>query len=369
MTGITISRLTFNERNNVLTRINTVSLVFVALLSVTILGSCDELPGSVDVSDIPKYYFENNYLDERAKAISDAIKDCSDGCETFFWITDIHWEPDLNTRKSPLLIKYLASKTGIGKVLNGGDTGNSQIICKNAISQLKDAIGSDKVYSVNGNHETNDASRYEDPYERVAEELRGHNTDIVYGDENKSYFYFDNKDSKTRYVGLSAFGLFFDNEYESCFTEEQLGWLKDVALNVDNGWTIIIFTHSLYFVDSGSDKLVASTAGANLFIDAIDHYKGNGTIACVLIGHAHRDRLHIGSTGIPYIITACDRYSPYHGDINVNRTSGTISEQHFEAVVIDKGKRMIKLFSIGANAKDGYDNDPGTEVDVRIVNY
>lgn len=341
----------------------------VLLSFILILGSCDELPDRVEVSDIPSYYFDNDYLDNRVLSINDAIKDCTDGCETFFWITDIHWEPDLNTRKSPLLIKYLASKTGIGKVLNGGDTGNSQIICKNAISQLKDAIGSDKVYSVNGNHETNDASRYEDPYERVAEELRGHNTDIVYGDENKSYFYFENKDSKTRYVGLSTFGLFFDNDYESCYTEEQLGWLKGVALNVDNGWTIIIFTHSLYLVDSGSDKLVASTAGANLFIDAIDHYKGNGTIACVLIGHAHRDRLHIGSTGVPYIISACDRYSPYHGDINVKRAPGTISEQHFEAVVIDRGKRTVKLFSIGGKSRDGFDDDPGKEVDVRIVNY
>ena len=108
---------------------------------------------------------------------------------------------------------------------------------------------------------------------------------------------------------------------------------------------------------------------ANDFIEAIDKYKGNGTISCVLMGHAHRDRLHIGSTGVPYIISASDRYTTYQGDINVKRTSGTISEQHFEVVVIDKGKRIIKLFSIGANARDGYDDAPGEEVDVRVVNY
>lgn len=342
---------------------------FVILLSGFILGSCDELPDRVELSDIPSYYFDNNYLDNRAQSINDAINGCTEGCETFFWITDIHWEPDLNTRKSPLLIKYLASKTGISKVLNGGDTGNSQIICKNAISQLKDAIGSDKVYSVNGNHETNDASRYEDPYERVAEELRGHNTDIVYGDENKSYFYFDKMEDKIRYIGLASYGLFFNNDYESSYTADQLAWFKDTALNVEKGWTIIIFTHTLYYVNIDSDKLVTNLSGANDFIDVIDHYKGNGTIACVLMGHAHRDRIHIGSTGVPYIISASDRYSVYHGDINVKRVPGTITEQHFEAVVIDKGKRMIKLFSIGANAKDGYDNDPGKEVDVRIINY
>lgn len=46
--------------------------------------------------------------------------------------------------------------------MNGVDTGNSSVICTNAINRLRDAIGSDKVYSVNGNHEINDASRYDD---------------------------------------------------------------------------------------------------------------------------------------------------------------------------------------------------------------
>lgn len=348
---------------------NSILFLLLPLLSVVFLGSCDELPDRVEVSDIPDYYFENQYLDDRTKAVNDAISECSDGCTTFFWITDMHWEPDLNARKSPLLIKYLVSKTDINKVLNGGDTGNSQIICENAIAQLKEAIGSNKVYSVTGNHEINDASRYENPFKRVADELRGHNSDIVYGDSDKSYFYFDDEGDKVRYIGLSTYRLFFNNEYESGYTEEQLSWLKNIALDVKDGWTIIIFTHSLYSVDTASDKLVSSPSEANAFIDAIDNYNGNGTIACVLMGHAHRDRLHIGSSGIPYIISACDRYSTYHGDINVNRVPGTISEQHFEAVVIDKGMRKIKLFSIGAKARDGYDDKPGDEVDVRIVNY
>ncbi len=344
-------------------------VLLVVMLSLAILCSCDEMPDGVDISEIPDYYFNDQYLDKRVKAINDAIEECSDDYVAFFWITDMHWEPDLNAHKSPLIIKYIASKTGIDKVLNGGDTGNSQVICKNAISQLKNAIGSNKVYSVTGNHEINDASRYESPFERVADELRGHNSDILYGDNNRSFFYFDNKLEKTRYIGLSSYGLFFNNEHEPCYTTEQLTWLKEIALNVETGWTVIIFTHSLYYVSIDSDMIVGSPSGASDFIQTIDNYFGNGTISCVLMGHSHRDRIHIGSTGVPYIISASDRYSSYHGDINVSRIPGTISEQHFEVVVIDRGQRMIKLFSIGAKARDGYDNDPGKEVDARIVNY
>lgn len=339
------------------------------LLVAISLGSCDKLPEDVVVSDVPDYYFKIHYLDNRVKAINDAIDECTVDCDAFFWITDMHWEPNLNTRKSPLLIKYLEYKTGIDKVLNGGDTGNSQVICKNAITQLKDAIGSNKVYSVTGNHEINDASRYERPFRRVADELRGHNTDIVYGDKNQSYFYFDYQRTKTRYVGLSSFGLFLNNEYESCYTSEQLNWFNNTALDVETGWTIIVFTHSLYVVDTTTDQLGTSPSGANDFIAAIDNYNGKGTIACVLMGHTHRDRIHIGSTGVPYILSASDRHATYHGDINVDRVPGTISEQHFEVVVIDKDQRQIKLFSIGANSRDGYDDDPGKEVDVRVVNY
>lgn len=342
--------------------------ILVALVSLSV-GSCDNLSDVVRVSEIPEYYFTNHYLDNRVKDINSALSECSGNSEAFFWITDIHWEPTLNTRRSPQLIKYLAVQTGIDKLFNGGDTSNSQVLCKNAIEQLIKAIGTNCVYTVTGNHEINDASRYEKPYTRVADELRGHNVDIVYGDRDKSYFYLDNKQFKTRYIGLSSFGLFFDNVYESGYSAEQLAWFKGTALNVQDGWTIVIFTHTLYDIDTSSDRLITSLSGANDFIDAIDNYSGKGIIACVLMGHTHRDRMHIGSSGVPYIISASDRHATYQGDINVDRMPGTVSEQHFEVVVVDKGNRQVKLFTIGANARDGYDDDPGKEVDVRIVKY
>lgn len=225
------------------------------------------------------------------------------------------------------------------------------------------------VYAVTGNHEINDASRYESPFERVAEALRGHNSNAKYGDGDRSYFYVDNHESKTRLVGLSSFGLYLDGRYNSCYTSEQLFWFTNTALAVPAGWTLVIFTHTLYDVDITTDKLRTGVAGAEGFINAIDSYKGNGTIACVLMGHTHRDRIHVGSSGVPYIISASDRYATYKGDINVERIPGTISEQHFEVVVLDKKRREIKLLSIGAKARDGYEDEPGKEVDVRIVKY
>ena len=70
-----------------------------------------------------------------------------------------------------------------------------------------------------------------------------------------------------------------------------------------------------------------------------------------------------------HTLSACDRHSTYHGDINVTRVPGTLTEQHFEVVVIDKTHKKVRLFSIGGNARDGYDNEPGKEVDERVVYY
>lgn len=344
---------------------NLIVICAMCLSLLFFITSCDKLPDETIVNELPAYYTESGYLDERVDEVVSAMEQMEE-CESFFWISDIHWEPDLNARHSPAIIRYLADRIGIDKILNGGDTGNSSVICTNAINRLRDAIGSDMVYSVNGNHEINDASRYEKPFIRVHKALRGHCSDIVYGDKNKSYFYFDRADSKVRYIGLSTYGLFTNNEYESAYTEEQLQWFKDIALNVAEGWTIVIFTHSLYHVTLPSNKL---TAISQPFVDVIDHYQGKGKIACVLMGHSHVDRIHIGSIGVPYIISQCDRTQPYHRDINVSRVSGTISEQHFEVVLIDMKKQEVRLYAIGSDARDGMDNEVGETVDVRILKY
>lgn len=325
--------------------------------------SCDRLPNELIVLELPSYYEE--YLDGKVSEIVSS-KEQMEECEAFFWITDIHWEQDLNARKSSAMVRYLSNKIGIDKILNGGDTGNSSVICSNAIDRLREAIGSNRVYSVNGNHEMNDASRYERPFERVRRTLRGHCSDIVYGDKNKSYFYFENVASKVRYIGLSTYGLFIDNHYEDAYTEEQLQWFTQTALNVPEEWTIVIFTHALYAVSSQTNQIYVIS---QKFVDAIDNYQGKGKIACVLMGHSHVDRVHKGKTGVPYILTQCDRTEPYRGDINVERVPGTINENHFEVVLLDKVKQEVRLYAIGSDARDGVDNESGEKVDVRILKY
>ena len=340
---------------------------FVLVLVGVLFTACEQLPDAGSVKELPAMY--NDYLDKRVEAVKAAIAETEGDYECFFWITDIHWEPDLNTRNAPAMIKYMAERTGIDKILNGGDTGNADVVVDNAISRLRDAIGSDRVYTVTGNHEITDASKYERPFRRVDSSLRGHCRDLVYGDGDRSYFYFDEPNAKMRYVGLSVFDVYKNGGCGSALNAEQLAWFKDVALNVSEGWTVVLFAHTMYVMDEATDKLRTAPSGADKFVQAIDTYQGKGEIACVLLGHTHRDRMHVGGSGVPYIVSACDRQATYHGDINVPRVVGTLTEQHFEVVVIDKRHKKVRLITVGGQARDGMDDEPGELTDERVISY
>lgn len=99
---------------------------YLLVLLGVLFSACEQLPDAGSVKDLPAMF--NDYLDKRIEAVKAAIGETEGNYECFFWITDIHWEPDLNTRNAPAMIKYMAERTGIDKILNGGDTGNADVV-------------------------------------------------------------------------------------------------------------------------------------------------------------------------------------------------------------------------------------------------
>jgi hypothetical protein len=95
----------------------------------------------------------------------------------------------------------------------------------------------------------------------------------------------------------------------------------------------------------------------------------------VVQGHTHHDRITHTTGGIPVIITACDKYEPWvEGDVNhepwlATRVAGTITEQAFDIVVLDKDARELHFYRIGGDAFNGIDDDPGEPVNLRTVTY
>ena len=130
---------------------------------------------------------------------------------------------------------------------------------------------------------------------------------------------------------------------------DQVSWLTNEALNVECGWSVIVFVH--YIAESES---VAS---------ALDTAKNNGVdIIAIIVGHVHFDMIQHTYGGIPMIYTTCDKNEAWiHDGVNQepwlteDRPSGTIHEQAFDVFVVDRVNKTITIVRIGMPAMDNVD--------------
>jgi hypothetical protein len=305
---------------------------------------------------IPVYYFENDYLKNKVDVIRNYISASNGNYDVFVFCTDMHWT--LNAKNSPHLINYLASKIHINRLFTGGDLADG--INMDVIKELNTCFKG-TLYNVSGNHEYFD--RFEEDGEinysktitggDVWQYLDGQMTDAVVGNASKNYYYVDNITQKMRYIVLASFteNLAFE------LGTDQETWLRDTALNIPEGYTAIIFTHSMGTENTANNTLTIHGAGTTVanICDA-----SNANIACIIAGHTHVDIMTKTPTKkIPIFVTTCDKYSPWI-DNGVdqepwlsNRVEGTITEQAFDVFIVDKTNRQINAVRIGCPATDG----------------
>lgn len=310
---------------------------------------------SSEIEGLPKYYFDKSYIQNKANTIINLERGCIANGDSFIFITDMHWT--LNAKNSPKLVKYIAEKARINKLFDGGDDANgNNAKCS---EEFRKNFSGD-IFSCAGNHEyayANDITE-SDLFYNFNMWLPNN---VVWGDPSRNYYYVDNTSSKIRYVITNGWlpGAL------TGFEEKQQNWIKNIALNVPDGYEIVIFTHALY-EDSG--KYVFPIA-ENIETILDEHQRVHNNIISIFQGHNHRDAImHTKGTNIPIIITSCDKYKPYYdngeSDINVTREIGTITEQCFDVVIINKNIKKITLVRIGGKAKMD-----DAEVEIREVNY
>ncbi len=227
-----------------------------------------------------------------------------------------------------------------------------------------------RLYHACGNHEY----MFGTPSEAYAAayDVSG-DPDVVYGSRERCYYYVENAAQRTRYIILNgSTAQDGDEGWRSVagFEPEQVAWLRDVALDVPEGWTILVFLHCFFGMPSVKNiprKMVEWNISDAW--DVLENYDGKGTIACIFQWHTHRDR--VASLGmIPVVIITCDHNNPWTEpggipDINVDRTTGTIRENAFGVCVLDKASRKLTCVRIGGQIRD-YD---GSLHESRAVTY
>ena len=236
----------------------------------------------------PKYYFENGYMQGKVEYIRELIKRTVVNGDAFMFITDEHWE--MNAKQSPKLANYLSETTGINKIFSGGDRVDHGYDISVAREFMK-ALGNDNYFPAAGNHDFGDygdeSLLYASSFMHLSQK-----SNVTWGDEGSLYYYVQDDAKKIRYIVLQAFepnptkeGLNVTIEYN----DEQIEWFKNEALNVDEGYTILIFSHVfLYGYDNSQEFMIPTTfKGYSEMYDAVADYDGKGEIAAVLQGHFH----------------------------------------------------------------------------------
>lgn len=318
---------------------------------------------------VPAYYLKADYLKNKIEAVRSLISASGGDYDAFVFCTDIHW-PN-NAKNSPAIIRYICRKLNIPRLMLGGDYADGiNLDCNDAFNET--IVG--RIYRASGNHEYMNYFEEDGVFSQRAisdaevwQYLNAATMDAVSGNPEECYFFVDNAIQKMRYIFLSV----FTDGSVGKFSNEQEAWFRDVALNLPAGYTAVVISHMFVAVSYPSFVKEFTPIGTRV-ANIVDAYNGSGEIACLLHGHTHIDLQTTTPGGVPVFATTCDKFradsdetSETAAYIYGKRHEGTITEQAFDVVVIDKKNKLVTLVRIGAPA----DVDGVTFAETRTANY
>lgn len=181
-------------------------------------------------------------------------------------------------------------------------------------------------------------------------------SNVIYGDSNKTYGYYDITDKKIRIAFFNIYELPFTSQYDAgkrdnwFMTETQLGWIINNIFNFDSnqtGWKIIICCHNPIIHNAERENSIQKSYGDQVFKMLVGfQHKLSGTITttidsqyqinvsydfrnidstnkilCTIHGHYHASALSLGF--YYYNKDATNLSNKYHKNNNQYTAIGT----------------------------------------------
>lgn len=317
---------------------------------------------------VPSYYM--GHLKEKEIKAEKAISNSYDNYTAFIFFSDSHW--DNNFKHSPALIRHICDYSGISKVFFGGD-----VIYKHA-STPQDAVkeGLDflncfrflgsNFYCVYGNHDNNSEGQVNKTEahlndEQISSFLQSQMNVI---DKKEGFnFYFDEPQTRTRYVGLDT-GRYYRPQFRTTIPNTA-SFLIEALSDVPEDWHIIVVSH-IFMETKKVDGFYECTLAnyCDFILDIMDHYNqreagqfsynkqtisydfsdSKGRVEICIGGHVHISGLLHTETGIPIIAVPTDSRNVVNGE---TAKKGSITEQSVSIVVVDYTSHKTSLISIG----------------------
>lgn len=332
--------------------------------------------GVAQNNDVPTYF---------GRQINDVINSVNENdasSSSFIFVTDTHVKA--NQMQSPYLIKRIIEQTKINKVIWGGDAicaygKNAEIETSWQKQTLLDSVVADIcfVYKIRGNHDftikENDNSDKGITYSQLKTAqllLAGHPKSVVLNSSDPSacYYYFDDTKSHLRFIAFDttdsikgedvAWGTVYGVH------DKQLQWIADSAIaTTPKGYDIIFLSHVPFMDTFGAwhgvynnvrevvDAISRKSAGRVGEVNYDFRKLKNSNVLMCLSGHNHQDR-QTYRNGSVHIVTACDAaYNDYKADPFVKdmsgRTKGTVNEQCFDCILINRKRKLISVYRVG----------------------
>ena len=305
---------------------------------------------------------------ERIKSVSNRL--CSDGGDfCFAVVADSHLDNSLEDTIANVHAVDAAANfdcfVHLGDFLNGNlPLKHTRRILGEQMELFRSATDC-PFYPVQGNHDgywrynpTRGVDTAEDEiWDEAIAYLRQDNRVKRVG--NKPYFYVDFAEKKIRLVVLCSFYYeIVEGRYRKKYgtDDAQVQWLKEQALAVDKDWTVLLFSHDSPVKDFNENaKDDVSRYNGQTLIRIVNEARAERGFAVPgwFIGHHHYDfcgevmginMICVGSE-TAYVFQLWDQ--PCWAEC-FDRNLGTDSEDLWDAVVLDKQNRMLRLYRVGA---------------------
>lgn len=299
----------------------------------------------------------------------------------FAWLSDNHMYGTVGedeTDMTDLAIGYTDKSINFDAIFNTGDSIQERegVSGLNALRKVVDRIDAKKLVYCEGNHDRNVIAPMLTKLEFYNSVYRHSTNEVVWGSKDNAYFYRDYTKYKIRVVVLNIYEhLYDDNVYNQSmvgYSNDQLNWLANTALQVNSDWNVIILTHdspvqlknSSFDGHNNSTQLVeilesfktgtstsityTDSKHKGLFsVNVTTNFRNTGNIIAVLSGHAHCDDSKTVN-GINYIQILCayiDVVNEYSGF--KNRPAFSDKAYVFDIGIVDTINRKLSLTRIG----------------------
>lgn len=347
---------------------------------------------TVDVA-IPSYW--EDMIEEKTKTVKALQEAGGKDCVSFVWASDTHI-PDNSTARTDDLGKLMAKmldNCDIPFAVLTGDIGTRASFAKEEDliaaqemipEHLAPLWGTERLLVALGNHDGcygDESGYYRKQFtpERLWElYFRNQALDSrrVFSDDG-TYFYIDNQAQKVRFIILnSQFGGEYlqdgngwavNNRFAtSCYGQEQLDWLANVALDMPEGYGAIITSHVPLNISYTVDKeqLIgiinaycekstyngSYTAGVDGWTNntvSVDFTDAKGEIIAMFTGHIHQDTIDTETLLCPLITIISAGAQVNDGEVP-DRPFNTDQETSFDVVSINRKTRTIYCTRVGA---------------------